>query len=161
VGEGSLTKMAPLPRNKVSLIFSCAIVAGLSIPVPWFGMRRISVMRWINPPSWRYIWTFTLICLVSYLIAGLIVVGIRFMRRASYCWLFVAIVGSLVLAVVYKFKLYSGADGISSEMFTARVSDALESALWLSIFTLPISAAVYYVARAAGRRLQPENPYWN
>lgn len=148
--------MGSLPRNNVGLIFSCAIVVGLSIPVAWISMRRVSVMRWINPPSWRYIWTFTLVCLVSYLIAGLIVVGIRFLRRASYCWLFVAIVGSLVLAVVYKFKLYSGADSISAEMFIARGSDALESALWLSIFTLPISAAAYYVARAAGRRLLSE-----
>lgn len=148
-------KMVSLPRNNVGLIFGCAIVAGLSIPVAWFGMRRVSVMRWINPPSWRYIWTFTLVCLGSYLIAGFIVVGIRFLRRASYCWLFVAIVGSLVLAAVYKFKLYPGADdGISSEMFIARVSDALESALWLSIFTLPISAAAYYVTRAASRRLR-------
>jgi hypothetical protein len=139
--------------NHVIIIAGCAIAAGLCIPFAWFGIRRVSVMRWINPPSWRYILIFTLVCLVSYLTAGLIVVGVKWFRRASFSWLLVATFGSMILATVYKFKLYHvGGGSISSEMSVVRVNDALESALWLSMFTLPFSAAVYYTARAMSRK---------
>jgi len=111
-------------------------------------------MRWINPPSWSYILTFTLVCLVSYMVAGLIVVGLERLRRTTFCWLWVATFGSIILATVYKFELHRGGGGsISSQMFVARVNDALESALWLSMFTLPVSAAVYYMASALSPKL--------
>ena len=117
--------------NRVVIIAGCAIATGLSIPFAKFGLRRVSVMRWINPPSWRYILTVTLICMVSYLAAGLIVVGVKWLRRASFSWLLVATFGSMILAALYKFDLYHGGAGsISTQMVVARVNDALESALW-------------------------------
>ena len=140
--------------NHIIIIGGCAIATGLSIPCAWFGMRRVSVMRWINPPSWWYIVTFTRVCLLSYLAAGLIVVGVNRLRRARFSWLLVATLGSMILAVVYKFQLYhGGVSTISSHLFLARVTDALESTLWLSMFTLPFSAAIYYTATALSRKL--------
>jgi hypothetical protein len=125
-------------------------------------MRRVSVMRWINPPTWRYILTFTLVCLASYVAAGLVVAGVSFMRRASYSWLLVAVFGSPVLAVIYKFRLYPGGDGaLASERLITLVGDALESAVWLSVFTLPFSAAFFYLSRAAGRRFLKTGAEWH
>ena len=135
--------------SHVAIISACAIASGLSIPIAWFGIRRVSVMRWINAPGWRDIFTFTLVCLVSYLAAGFIVLGVKWLRRSSLSWLFVSVFGSMILAIIYKFQLYEvGGVSVSSQMSIAQVSDALESALWLSMFTLPFSVAVYFMASA-------------
>ena len=153
-----LSNKTKLSVANVVIIAGCAIATGLSIAMAWFGIRRVSVMRWINPPSWRYVFTFTLVCLVSYLAAGLIVLGVKWLRRASFSWLLVSIFGSMILATVYKFQPYHGVgDSISSEMFVARANDALESGLWLTMFTLPISAAIYFAGRGLSRKLRKQN----
>lgn len=125
-------------------ILACAIVAGLSIPVAWFGLLRLSVMWPINTPNWRFIMAWTLICLGSYLIAGLLIIAIRKLRTFACNWLLLAICGAFFLAIVYTFKRLPISQLSFNDLVLIHFRDALGTTFWLSLFTLPISALVYY-----------------
>ena len=125
-------------------ILACAFVVGLSIPAAWFGFLRVSVMWPINTPSWLFITSRTLMCLGSYLSVGLLFIAIRRVRTFAFNWVLLSICGSFVFAVTYTFKrlliLQSGFTDLPVDHF----QDPLGMTFWLSIFTLPISALVYY-----------------
>jgi hypothetical protein len=132
-------------RTSQSLqILVCAFVTGLSIPPAWFGILRLSVMWPINTPSWRFITTWTLISLGSYLSAGLLFIAIRVMRTHAFNWLLLSVCGALVLAIVYTFHVLPISQLSFTELLLVHFRDALGTTLWLSLFTLPISALVYY-----------------
>jgi len=135
-----------LSPGKFWTLCACAIVAGLSIPTAWFGLLRLSVMWQINTPSWRFILTWTLICLGSYVSAGLIVLAIPDVRTRSFSWVLLTVCGAFVLAIVYTFQRLPISQLAFNELVVIHFRDALGTTLWLSLFTLPISALVYYSA---------------
>ena len=125
-------------------ILACAFVTGLSIPAAWFGFLRLSVMWPISTPSWRFITTWTLICLVSYLAVGILLSAIPKTRTPPFNWLLLSVCGALVLAIVYMFHRLPISQLRFSELLLIHFRDALGTTFWLSLFTLPISALVYY-----------------
>jgi len=131
-------------------ILACAFVTGLSIPAAWFGILRLSVMWPINTPSWRFIATWTLICLVSYLAVGLILIAIP--KARTLPWLLLSVCGAFVLGTVYTFHRLPISQLSFSELLLIHFRDALGTAFWLSLFTLPISASVYYSASSLSTR---------
>jgi hypothetical protein len=137
-----VTNKATRPRNLQ--ILACALVAGLSIPTAWFGFLRLSVMWPINTPSWRFVVTWTLICLGSYLSGGLFLIGIRAVRTHAVNWLLVSVCGAFVLAIIYTFHRLTISQLSFNELLLVHFRDALGTTFWLSLFTLPISALVYY-----------------
>jgi len=58
----------------------------------------------LNTPSWRFIMTWTLICVGSYLSAGLLFIAIRAVRTHAFNWLLLSVCGAFVLAIVYTFQ---------------------------------------------------------
>ena len=125
-------------------ILACAFVAGLSVPTAWFGILRLSVLWPINTPSWRFITTWTLIALVSYLTAGLLFIAIPTLKSFSLTWLLLSIGGAFLLAMVYTFRPLSVSQLGVSDLLFVHFRDALGTTLWLTLFTAPISALVYY-----------------
>lgn len=109
-----------------------------------FGILRISVMWPINTPSWAFIITWTLICFASYLSAAMLLSAIQAARQSRYSWVLVSVVGSFVLALVYTFYPPPLSHLSFSEVLLVHFRDALGTTFWLSIFTLPVSALVYY-----------------
>lgn len=141
-------------------ILACAFVTGLSIPAAWFGFLRLSVMWPINTPSWRIITTRTLICLVSYLAAALLLIAIPKARTFPFNWLLLSVCGAFAVAIVYTFRPLPISQLSFSELLLIHFRDALGTTFWLSLFTLPISALVYYstssfsTRRASNKALQ-------
>lgn len=135
-----------LSPGKFSTLCACAIVAGLSIPTAWFGLLRLSILWPINTPSWRFILTWTLICLGSYMGAGLLVIAIPPVRTRAFSWVLLTVCGAFVLAIVYTFQRLPISQLSFNELVLIHFRDALGTTLWLSLFTLPISALVYYSA---------------
>jgi hypothetical protein len=149
VFEGYMTKEAAVARDQSQFgrclqLLACSVVIGLSIPAAWFGFRRLSVMWPINTPSWLFITSRTLICLGTYLSVGLLFSAIRRVRTFAFNWALLSICGSFVLAVIYTFKRLLILQLSSSNLPLDHFQDPLGTAFWLSIFTLPISAFVYY-----------------
>jgi hypothetical protein len=58
----------------------------------------------INTPSWQFIVTWTLICLGTYLSAGLLIIAIRTVRTCAFNWVLLSVCGAFVLAIVYTFQ---------------------------------------------------------
>jgi hypothetical protein len=144
-----MTNKAAMARNQSQLgqslqILACAFVAGLSIPTAWFGFLRLSVMWPINTPSWRFIMTRTLACLGGYLSVGLLFIAIRAVRTHALSWVLLSVCGAFVLAIVDTFLGLTIAQLSFSELLLIHFRDALGTTFWLSLFTLPISALVYY-----------------
>jgi hypothetical protein len=125
-------------------IVSCALVVGLIIPTAHFGFLRLSAFWPINTPTGSFIATYTLLCLGSYLSAGLLLTANQLTRRSGYGWAFLSIMGSFVLALVYTFRPLPLSELSFSELLLVHFRDALGTTFWLSIFTAPISASVYY-----------------
>jgi len=113
-------------------------------PAAWFGFLRLSVMGPINTPTWRFIAIWTLICLVSYLSVGLLLIAIPKARTLPFNWLLLSICGAFVLAIVYTLGRLPILQLSFSELLLIHFWDALGTTFWLSLFTLPISALVYY-----------------
>ena len=138
-------KVENFSSSRMSVIVGCALAAGLSIPVAWFGILRISVMWRINTPSWAYILEFALICVTCYLAAALLLIGAKFHTKAVLGWILVAVLGSFILASfsdvwrnseIWHRSVY--------DLIFVHLRDALERTIWLSIFTLPFAAVVNY-----------------
>ena len=160
-----MTRRLATVRNQSQLarcrqILACAFVTGLSIPAAWFGFLRLSVMWPINTPSWRFIASWTLISLVSYLAVGLLLIAIPKARTLPLNWLLLSVCGAFVLAIVYTFRRLPISQLSFSELLLIHFRDALGTTFWLCLFTLPISALVYYstssfsTRRASNKRLQ-------
>jgi|GEM_PF-7092496 len=133
-------------------ILACAIVTGIAIPTAWFGFLRLSVMWPINTPSWRFITSWTLICVGSYLSVGLIFIAIRAVRTFGFNWALLSVCGGLVLAIIYTFKRLPISQLNFNDLLLIHFRDALGTAFWLSLITLPISALVYYSTSFFQRR---------
>ena len=125
-------------------ILSCAFVAGLSIPIARFGILKLSVLWPINTPSWRFITIWTLISLGSYLVAGLLFMATPALKSFSFNWLLLSIGGAFLFAMVYTFRPLSFSQLGLSDPLPVHLWDALGTTLWLTLFTAPISALVYY-----------------
>lgn len=145
-----MSNKSPGSRNQSQFgrwlqILASAFVVGLSIPIGWFGILRLSVLWPINTPSWRFIANWTLICLVSYLVAGLLVIAIRTTRTFFLSWLVLSISGSFLLAIIYTFRpLLISQLGVTDLLLLVHFRDALGTTLGLSVFTTPVSALAYY-----------------
>lgn len=140
----SATSISQSQLARCLQILASAFVVGLSIPIGWFGILRLSALWPINTPSWRFIANWTLICLVSYLVAGLLVIAIRTARTFSLNWLVLSISGSFLLAIIYTFRPLSLSQLGVTDLLLVHFRDALGTTLWLSVFTTPISALAYY-----------------
>jgi hypothetical protein len=114
----------------------------------------------INTPSWRFFMTRTLICLVSYLAVGLLLIAIPKARAFPFNWLLLVVCGAFVLAIVYTFHRLPISQLSFTDLLLIHFRDALGTMFWLSLFTLPISALVYYstssfsTRRASNKALQ-------
>jgi hypothetical protein len=125
-------------------ILACAFVTGLSIPAAWFGFLRLSVMWPINTPDWQFIATATLICLVSYLAVGFLVIAIPKARTLPFNWFLLSVCGAFTVAIAYTLRRLPISQLTFSELLLVHFREVLGTTFWLSLFTLPISALVYY-----------------
>ena len=132
-----------------------AVVAGIALPTAVFGLLRISVLGRINPPSFSKITTATLLSLSCYLLASLLIIWLKNLRRVLPSWVFVAVVGSAILVVAGGVWMRPAVLRLSlAEIVSDKLPDALGTIIGLSIFTLPFTAVVYYIGsilRALGR----------
>ena len=138
-------KIENFSSDRLSVIVGCALAAGLSIPITWFGFLRISVLWRINTPSWVLMLTFALACVSCYMAAALLLILAKAHRKFALSWLLVVAVGSFILTVfadvwrnpeIWRLSAY--------ELMSVHLRDALERTVWLSLFTLPFAAIVKY-----------------
>ncbi len=99
--------------------------------------------------------TFAFACVSCYLAAALLLILVRAHRTSALSWFFVVVVGSFILAIfadvwrnpeIWQLSAY--------DHIFIHLRDALERAVWLSLFTLPFAALVKYsgsIVRAVGR----------
>ncbi len=149
----------PLKREyesrQVVRLLACAAVLGLSIPSAHFGLLRISVLWPLNTPTWNRILTYTVVCIVSYLSAALILSAHKMTRKSRFCRVFLSILGSAALALVYTFYRLPLSEFTRSELLLIHLRDALATAFWLTLFTLPISALFYFAVSLRQSAAQP------
>jgi hypothetical protein len=140
-------------RKRVDL--ACAVVAGIALPAAFFGLLRISIFGRINPPSFAKIATATLLCLSCYLVASLLVVWLKSLRRVMPSWVWIAVLGSAILVITGGIWMRPAILRLSlAEIVSDKLPDALGTTFGLSVFTLPFTAVVYYadsIVRAVGR----------
>jgi hypothetical protein len=134
---------------------ACATVAGIALPAAVFGLLRISVLGRINPPGFTKIATAILLSLSCYLVASLLIIWLKSLRRIVPSWVFIAVMGSAILVVVGGLWMRPAILRLSlAEIASDKLPDALGTIVGLSTFTLPLTAVVYYagsIVRAIGR----------
>ncbi|HEY9404084.1 MAG TPA: hypothetical protein VIQ24_15605 [Pyrinomonadaceae bacterium] len=140
-------KVEAFSCDGMRVTLGCALAAGLSIPIAWFGFLRISILWRINTPSWAFMLTVAIACVSCYMAAALLLVWAKVHEKAVG-WVMAIILGSFVLAVfsdvwrnpeIWQFPV--------RDPFSVHLRDALERTIWLSIFTLPFAALVRYAGR--------------
>jgi hypothetical protein len=137
-------KIESFSSDRIRVTIGCSLAAGLSIPVAWFGLLRISVMWEINTPSWTVMLRGGLECVSCFMAAGLLLILAKAHRKIVFDWVLVVVSGSLILAIfdvgrhldVWRLPAY--------DLIFVYLRDALEDTVWLSLFTLPFAAAVKY-----------------
>jgi hypothetical protein len=135
-------KVEAFSCDRLRVILGCALAAGLSIPVAWFGFLRISILWRINTPSWAFMLTVAVVCLSCYMAAALALIWAKVHKYAGG-WVLTIILGSFILAVfsdvwrnpeIWQLSL--------RDLILIHLRDALERTLWLSLFTLPFATLV-------------------
>jgi len=135
-------------------ILACAFFLGLSIPAAHFGFLRISVMWRINTPTWNYIANYTLVCLSCFLGAGLLLCATKVITKSERVWVLLSVLGSFVVALVYTFRRLPLSQLTLSELLLVHFRDALGTMFWLTLFTLPVAAFIYYSLSFLEGRIQ-------
>ena len=145
-------KIEKFANDRLRVVIGCAIVVGLSIPVAWFGLLRISVLWEINTPSWAYMLKTALICVSCYMAVALLLILTKAYRKLAHAWLVVVFMGSFFLILfwsrpeIWRLPAY--------DLVTVHLIDVLEKTHWLTLFTLPFAALVKYsgsIVRAVSR----------
>ena len=148
-------KIENFSNDRIRVVVGCALAAGLSIPVTWFGLLRISMLWRLNTPSWAYMLTAALVCVSCYMAVALLLILAKAHRKLAYDWLVVVILGSFILVIIagvwrkpeiWRLPAY--------DLISVHLRDALEKTQWLSLFTLPFAALVKYsgsMVRAVSR----------
>jgi hypothetical protein len=131
-------KIKSFSSDEIHVIVGCALFAGLSIPAARFGL-----VGSLKPLRWAYVLTYTLICVTSYMAAALLLIWTKFFRKTTLGWAAVAVLGSFILAIVYHLRLVPAQSPVYDLVFI-HLRDALGTAFWLALFTLPLAVLVKY-----------------
>ena len=137
-------KIEKFSADRLSVIVGCALAAGLSIPIAWFSLLRISVLWRINTPSWTFIIKSALVCISCYMAAALLLILAKAHRKTTFSWIFVAVLGSFILAISDVWQSPASMPLTASDFISGPVKDLLEKTLWLSLFTMLFTALVRY-----------------
>src|SRR5688572_2899793 len=137
-------KIENFSRDRAGVIIGCSLTAGLSIPVAWYGLLRISVLWRINTPSWKGMLSDALVSVSCYMAAGVLLILARVHKKLTFDWFLVVVLGSLIFSI-FEVGRHLDVWGLSAYVLIfVYLREALEMTVWLSLFTLPIAAAVKY-----------------
>lgn len=143
-------------HNSVRVDMVSAAAAGGGLCATGLVLLKASTLGRVNPLDFSDVASFVLITAMPYLIAALIThwLWIKPLRRMIPSWVMIALLGSLLIVLsAGTLSFYTKAVAWSDpttmyetlEAFIAdKVKDGLGVFVALSLFTLPITAAVYY-----------------
>ena len=153
-------------RNRARVDMTMAAAAGVGLCMMGLVLLKFSTLDRVNPLDFRGAARVVMLTTLPYLFAGMIVhwLWITRLRRRVPSWVMIALLGSLLLVVsagafrFYRNALASDATTTTFETIGAfildRAKDGLGVFVVLSLFTLPITAAIYYaesIVRGARR----------
>ena len=148
--------------NRARVDLTSAAAAGACLCITGLVLLKASMLDRVDPLNFSGISRVVLMTTLPYLVAGLIInrLWITRLRRTIPSWVMIALLGSLLVVVsagALTFYTKSLASNATTTAFTIladfirdKVKDGLGVFVALSLFTLPITAAVYYAGRIVG-----------
>ena len=138
-------KIENFSNDRMRVVVGCALVAGLSIPVAWFGFGRLTDFWWINTPSWAYMLKSALVCVSCYMAPAFLLILTKAHRKLAHSWLVVVVMGSFILVILEYVRPNQEMLQLSAyDLISVHLIDTLEKTHWVSLFTLPFAALVKY-----------------
>lgn len=142
--------------NKARVDMTSAAAAGAGLCMTGLVLLKVSMLDRVDPLDLNGLAYLVLITMIPYLAAGLIVhlLWNKSLRHAIPSWIMIALLGSLFVVVsagVWRFYTNGLAFETVADFIRDKVKDGLGVFVILSLFTLPITAAVYYSQRIVKR----------
>lgn len=143
-------------RNSARIDMASAATAGGGLSATCLVLLKASTLDRVNPLDLSDVASLVLITVIPYLVAALVIhwLWTKPLRRMIPSWVIIALLGSLFIvlsagALSFYTKAVAWSDPATMydtlEAFIAdKAKDGLVVFIALSIFTLPITAAVYY-----------------
>lgn len=143
-------------RNSTRVDMVSAAAAGVGLSATCLILLKASTLGRVNPLDFNDVASLVLITVMPYLVAGLVIhwLWIKRLRRMLPSWIMIALLGSLFIvlsagALSFYTKAVAWSDPTTMyEALDAFIADKAKDGLGvfvaLSLFTLPITAAVYY-----------------
>jgi hypothetical protein len=113
-------------------------------------LLKISILDRVDPVSFRGLVQLVLLATIPYLVAGLMIhlLWRKSLRRKIPSWAMIALLGALLVVVsAGAVRLYTNplaSDTTIGAFVVDRAKDGLGVFVFLSLFTFPITAVVYY-----------------
>ncbi|HKY42393.1 MAG TPA: hypothetical protein VJM50_04825 [Pyrinomonadaceae bacterium] len=135
--------------NRARVDMTMAAAAGAGLCLTGLVLLKVSMLDRVDPVELRGLVLLVLITMIPYLAAGLIVhlLWNKSLRHAIPSWTMIALVGAMFVVVsAGAWRFYTG--GLAFEtigfFIRDRIKDGVGVFVVLSLFTSPITAAVYY-----------------
>lgn len=145
-----------LSRNRLHVDMTSAAAAGGGLSVTGIVLLKASMLDRAHPVEFSALASLALMVALPFLVAGVIIhwLWIKPLRRIVPSWVMIALLGSLLVVIsAGAFRFYTKAIASNATPMTFETigdfirdnaKDGLGVFVVLSIFTLPITAAVYY-----------------
>jgi len=138
--------------NTARVDITSAVAAGAGLCLTGLVLLKTSMLDRVDPLELTGLVLLVLITMMPYLAAGLIVhlLWNNSLRHAIPSWIMIALLGAMFVVVsAGSWRFYT--DGLEFEtvadFIRVRIKEGLSVFVILSLFTLPITAAVYYAER--------------
>lgn len=143
-------------RNSTRVDMVSAASAGVGLSATCLILLKASTLGRVNPLDFSDVASLVLITVMPYLVAGLVIHWLWFkpLRRMLPSWVMIALLGSLLIVLSagtlsFYTKAVTWCDPTTiyetlGAFITDKAKDGLGVFVVLSLFTLPITAAVYY-----------------
>ena len=138
--------------NTARVDIAGAIAAGAGLCVTGLVFLKASMLDRVDPLDLNGFSYLVLLTTMPYLAAGLLVqlLWTTRLRRKIPSWIMIALIGSMFVVVsagAWSFYTHGLAFEALADFIRDKVKDGLGVFVILSLFTLPITAAVYYSQR--------------
>ena len=144
--------------NTVRVDMTSAAAAGAGLCMTGLVLLKASMLDRVDPLDLGGLAYLVLLTMMPYLAAGLIIHSLwnKSLRHAIASWIMIALLGSMFVVVsagVWRFYTNGLAFETVADFILDKAKDGLGVFVVLSLFTLPITAAVYY-AESIVRRVR-------
>ena len=138
--------------NNARVDMASAAAGGAGLCLTGLVLVKVSILDRVDPVDLRGLAYLVLLTTIPYLAAGLIVhlFWTRSLRRSIPSWIMIALLGAMFVVVFagsWSFYTKGLPFETLADFIRDRMKDGLGVFVILSLFTLPITAGVYYAER--------------